>query len=151
MFLQLPTKDYKTRYALYKLTNYKQQVLHIGVVKLSALTAFEDIKELPKDEDVFMTVLQIDVDRLKLANRALLLCHEKGRDDLKEGVQETVNSWTKPISANAVRCIETGEVFGSAAECAEKHDLTYNALIRHLNGVKSYNSVKKKTYERLGA
>lgn len=149
MFLELPTKDYNMQYALYKITDTNTRLIDMNVISLRLLSTLEGMREFPKTEKMFLTILETNVDRVKLANKALLLCHEKGRNDLKERINTTVQHWQQTNNKNAVRCIETGEEFSSAAACAETHDLTYNALIRHLNNVKSYNTVKGKTYERI--
>ena len=52
------------------------------------------------------------------------------------------------VSQQGVLCIETGETFESAAECARMHGLTYSALVAHLNRKPGHKTVKGKTYQR---
>lgn len=47
-----------------------------------------------------------------------------------------------------VRCIETGEIFESQADCARTLGLNKSQLCNHLNRLPGYKSVKGRTFEK---
>lgn len=63
-----------------------------------------------------------------------------------------VNDLTKTMRENRyrfVRCVETGEIFKTMAECAKAHELSQSNLANHLLGKAGYKSVKGKHYVRV--
>lgn len=136
-------------YVAYSLTDQNGLVFHIGVAPQSQLTSLSDVPgeiERP-DIELYLSILDRDVDRVKLINRTLAWCHNNGHAHLTERLNKQYVSWSRDKKARSVRCIDTGEEFKSATEAARQHNLTYGALLKHLAREKSYNSVKGKRYE----
>lgn len=55
----------------------------------------------------------------------------------------------KPQSTQ-VQCVETGEVYRSAYECARALGLNQSALCNHLNGKVGFKTVRGLTFHRVG-
>ena len=147
MFITINLKETSNLYVLYKLTSLSGMLIHIGIVPINQLTAFSDVPAPVRDEhgDVYLSIIMTHIDRLVLVNHGLTL----GDPVLKERLTEAAQNWSNTAKGNMVECIETGETFANATVCAEAHDLTYGALLHHLKGTKSHNSVKGRTYRRI--
>ena len=148
MFLTINLKEASNLYVLYKLTTQDGKTIHLGIVPLRQLTTFADVPADIRAEhgDTYLSIIMTHVDRLVLVN------HGMATDDpvLTERLTQAVQSWSNTANGKAIECIETGETFGSAAACATAHNLTYGALLNHLKGTKSHNTVKGRTYRRIG-
>lgn len=48
-----------------------------------------------------------------------------------------------------VQCVETGEIFDTATECAAAHSITASALSNHLRQKRGFNTVGGRTYKRI--
>lgn len=145
MFIETTTAEY----TLYKLTKPCGELIHVGIVPFDRLTALNDVPHPLPTDNAWISVIKSDDDRLKLANNGLAWLEEQDRPDLIDRLKEVINTWSAGAHDLFVECIETGETWDSAAQAARAHDLSYSALIKHLNGEKSFNSVKKRTYRRL--
>lgn len=70
-----------------------------------------------------------------------------------ENISKFANPETYLLSSmerrKKVRCIETGEVYESIADCARKIKTTRSCLQSHLRKRKHYNTIKKLTYEKI--
>lgn len=51
--------------------------------------------------------------------------------------------------ARSVRCVETGQVWATAAACADDQGIDPAALSRHLRGAAGHNSVRGRRYVRI--
>jgi len=145
MFIEIDLKNAANQHVLYHLVTAANEIVHIGIVPFNQLTMFNDVPNEIKDEVVYLSVIRIDEDRLKLGNDGL----DTDNYMLRERLLKTVESWSKKSNKQMVECIETGEMFSSAAETARAHNLTYGALINHLAGKKCYKTVKGKTYRKV--
>jgi len=136
-----------THYALYNLVTPSGELIHIGIAPFNQLTAIPDVPIHVRDMYgvAYLSVIMVDEDREKLANVAL----KTDVPELHERIVKQVKAWSIRTSKQAVECIETGETWDSAKACAEAHNLTYGALLQHLAGVKSFDTVKGKTYRKL--
>jgi len=155
MFIEVNLKNTQDQYVLYSLTNPAGELIHVGIVRFSELTALSDVPAVVKqdyaDRGVFLAVIKTDDDRLKLGNVGLSWLADKESHDLRNRLTGAIKDWSSTANNNEVECIETGEIFVSATQAAEAHDLTYGQLLKHLNGVKSFNSVKGNTYRRIAS
>jgi len=148
MFITINLKDASNpdMHALYKLTSMAGELIHIGVVPYSQLTAFNDVPVTTYEYgDAFLSIVETGTDRLILANAGL---SQTVDPILRERLTQTVQSWSNTATGNIIECIETGEKWPTAQACADAHDLTYGALLNHLKGTKSHNSVKGRTYRK---
>lgn len=146
MYLEIDLNNTAAHYVLYKLTTQTGDAVHIGVVPFNQLTAFSDVPDSVSGI-VYLSVIMTGIDRLVLADYGL-----KTEDHvLHERLAAVIKSWSIHSSKQGVMCVETLEQWPSAAECARDHDLTYGALLKHLDGEKSFNSVKGRTYRKVGA
>jgi len=145
--IEINFKHATTHYALYNLVTPSGEIIHIGIIPFNQLTAVADMPLTIREEydKAYLSVLMVDEDRMKLANHGL----QTDVPELRERLLKIIESWGKKTVQHAIRCVETGESWESAAECAKAHDLTYGALLRHLSGDKSFNSVKGKTYRKV--
>ena len=124
-------------------------ILHVGVVPWVQLCSFDDIPSQIKEDcniDLMLIILDTDPDRVKLINYAVAYCHDQNLPVLRDRLNEQFISWSRNKKGREIICIETGEKFPSATAAARSHNLTYGALLKHLQKTKSYNSVKGKTY-----
>ncbi len=139
------TINFNNDYALYSLTALDGTTLHLGIVPFSQLTAFDDVPDELKQGMAYMSVLMTDIDRMKLANHAL----QTEDAILRDRLTETIQAWSIKPTSRTVVCNETKEKWSTATACAEAHDLCYPALLNHLAGRKSFNTVKGRTYRRV--
>lgn len=144
--IEIDLDNIQNQFALYSLTNTDGRLVHLGIVPFKQLTALNDFQG---GGIVYMTIIQKDVDRLKLANNGIAWVQERDRNDLHQRLMNNIQSWSVKSNNKSVECIETGEIFSSAADVALQHDLTYGALLKHLKGEKSFNTVKGKTYRKV--
>lgn len=150
MYLEVNLEDLSNQYALYSLTTQDGDLIHVGIVPMKQLTALSDLPEALRQQIVYLSIIKYDTDRLKLANIGTDWITQRGNDELRNRLINVINSWSnKSAGTNQVECIETGEIFSSAADAARQHDLTHGALLKHLKGEKSFNSVKGRTYRRV--
>lgn len=141
MFLKLNTKQYEDQWVCYTLKDSTGQLLHVGIVAMTALTALNDVDRTKiMDDEVYLTIIDSDIDKMKLANRANL--HYPSQ------VQLIYQRWTAGPKkyGKPVRCSETGKTWASIRACCDDRGLTYTQLINHLNGMSGYKTVKKKIY-----
>ena len=157
MFIEVNLTNLTEQHALYSLTTEVGDLIHVGIVPFKQLTAFNDVpfKDMPSDVDysdtAYLTIIEVSDDRLKLANAGTEYTTSKKRLDLRDRLVDAINSWTGKSNANEVECIETGEVFQSAQAAATAHDLTYGALLAHLQRRRGYKTVKGRTYRKVGS
>lgn len=147
MYLLLP-QNFKDLWALYTLTNAAGEIFHLDIVKFQSITNIQDVT-LP-DGQIYLTVVDTDTDRLKVANRAQEYVLQQGHKTLQWRVVEIVKSWNhgNRRHGNPVMCIDTGETFTSAKAACDAHGLTYSQLVRHLKGEIGYKTVKGKRYAK---
>lgn len=145
MYLKI-TPNMLNENVLFQLTTGDGKIssLHIEPFKMM-------LTNITTDTETYLLIIATDADKLKLGNKALSIAEDSGDPLLIKNVQDMVLSWqsTGKKRGEPVQCITTGEVFANASEAADKHDLTYGALLRHLKGERGYKTVKGKTYVRL--
>ena len=148
MFIEINMKDALTNHVCYVLKFKDGQIMHVGITPWAQLCSFNDLPQTIEkgDIDLYLTVLDQDVDRIKLINRAVTYCHEHNLPMLRDRLNEQFVSWSRNKKGREIICVETGEKFPSATATARAHNLTYGALLKHLQKEKSYNTVKAKTY-----
>lgn len=147
MFLKIP-QDYKKLYAYYILSNESGSTIAVGIVPYAELTMLTG-QTIPP-EGAFLTVIDTDEDRYKLANRAISDLPKRDAAKFQWVIRETVIGWQKGkrTDARPIKCNETGETFKSANAAATAHNVNYIQLLNHLNGKIGFKTVKGRTYSR---
>lgn len=152
MYLELPTENYSNQWAGFMLTDTDGKCFQVGMARYIELTSLQGIALPQGGAVVYLSVIDHDLDRLKLANRMLGEMLKRGMPARQWDIQEMVRSWShgnrrygKPVT-----CIETGEQWPSLTNCVDAHKISYSALQKHLNGQIGYRTVKGRTYRRAG-
>lgn len=148
MFLNLPTQNYRKMYAIYTLTNEKGEIIFFDIVKMVEIGFLEGVETLEDHEQVYLNLIDTHEDYMVLGNR-LSQVISVANPKLQDRVYDIRKKLMKKDHGNAKRvmCVDTGEFFESARECANEHNLTYVQLLNHLNEFKSYKTVKGKKYK----
>lgn len=149
MFLTIPS-DFSKQWCCYVLTDCNGVAFHADIVRFKELTMLEGI--IVPDVVAYLTVIETDVDRLKLANRmfAVLPVNHPG---MEWKIRDAVVRWGKDGRCNGrpVLCMDTGESWKSAHTAALTHNLSYGQLLKHLSGAVGYKTVKGRVYRWAGA
>lgn len=128
----------------YTLSNEKGVIIYLGIRPYRQLLNF---KPHELSEQLYMTIVLHDKDRLKLYNAFVRYCKEKNLEHLTPQLRDIYKSWNLKTKQKEVVCLDTGEMFESAIIASRTHDLTYGALLKHLKKEKSYITVKGRKYE----
>lgn len=149
MLIIIP-ENHKNLWFFYTLTNSVGKILTVNVVRFIELTAVEDFFN-PDGGDTYITIIDQDEDRLKLLNRANGWVIEKGHKAMQYKLHEIFKRWHKQKHGNArsVMCVETGQKWASARDCAVEQSVSYSQLVNHINGLPGFRTVKGHTYRRL--
>lgn len=143
MFLLIPP-NFKNLWAYYHLLSADYEIMNVGVVKFSELTQINDNVPEP---GYYISVIDTDEDRYKLANRAISDIAQRGKPSLQWTIQGIATAWKKEgRAAHPVICVETSELFDSANAAATAKKLSYSQLINHLNGKIGFKTVKGNRY-----
>lgn len=133
-------------YAIYLNKTMDGVVQYIGVTKLIDLFRLEDARCNSKWLNYFEGGIEIEVvattdnmneayqEQRRLVSQYNPICNREG--------------YYVPVNKQGVFCNETGEQFDSAMLCAKAHNLTYSALVNHLNRKPGHKTVKGRTYSR---
>lgn len=152
MILTISPKTYCNDWVFFVLTDAAGQIFDVGINRFIELTNFSNNPIPDGDAPVFMHVIEIEADRLKLANHAVAYLDKDGLKKFKYKIQDIVVAWQKCAHKNGspIMCVETGQVFTSAQACSNALNLTYSQLLNHLNGRTGFKTVKGRTYKRMG-
>lgn len=63
-----------------------------------------------------------------------------------KAICNTTDTRDKP---QTIRCVETGEIFETAAQACKEYDIKPSAMSNHLNNKQSYRTVRNLTFERV--
>lgn len=136
-------------YAVYIHRDAADTIQFIGVSPLLDLYRFEDARRNSLWSSIFeLPNAVIDMQVVGITDNQREAYREQQR--LIAAYKPACNRKGYYVSNNvAVRCIDTGEIFESAAACARAHNIANSALINHLNEKVGHRSVKGRTYERV--
>lgn len=149
MFISIPTNSYRNQWACYILTDSDGKAFDAGVVKFTELLALPGLVMPDKHPVIYMTIIDHDTDRLKLANRAMSAMVKSGAGGLQWKILDAVKSWSKSSrrSGHPVMCVDTGEQWSSVTACAAGAGVSYSQLTNHLKGMVGHKTVKGKKYK----
>ena len=141
MFLIIKADKFNEEWVGYKITDKTNQLLHFGIVRYRNLTALEGVDLSAMQGEVYLTVLDRDINRMALADRLL--------PEFQHRVMDRVRSWSHGNKkyGKPVICLETGETWGSVKACAEATQTSYSQLSNQLKGMVGYKAVKGKIYQ----
>jgi len=105
----------------------------------------EWVKMTENNAQVTVTVLHASEDANECINHRYKLFKEQGTPLCNQRGQFYGSVLTH------VKCIETGEIFVSQADCARVLGLNKSQLCNHLNRNAGFNSVKGRTFEKCAA
>jgi len=113
--------------------------LIVGMCRLSELFGMPDNK-LPVDTAVILRILTI--------------CPDRGTAAQQQAIQARAHGVTITMAtmSNAkIQCIETGDIYHNAAECAVSCEIDPTALSKHLRGKPGFKTVKGRTYRKVSS
>lgn len=140
MYTEINVNHYKNEYILYYITDVTGSILQVNIVKFTDSTAFIDLPKTQYDK-LYQVIIAKNTDKEILLNNAILWANSNNCQHLLKQITLT--------DRMVIICNETGEKFNTATEVCAAHNLSYSAVINHLKGKKSFNSVKGKTYKRV--
>lgn len=143
-------KNYKDEYVFVVIKNSANEIINADILQFQQIGYFNNKCEF--DDDVnYLSIVDRDTDRLKLANRAMSFFKKINDTQFQYKIIDRVQSWSSDAKKNGypVLCVETGEQYNSIKEAVDKNNLTYSALCNHLRGMKGYKTVKGKTYRKI--
>jgi len=139
MFIQINTADYHNQYAAFNVKDSTGTLLHIGVVKMTDLTALAGVK-LPADAVCYLTVIGTHADPMVAANWATQAATDAARPDLRNAITDWVLRLKK--GRRRVQCDQTGDVFDSVLACCRALDIAPPNLYNHLKNPDVFKTVK---------
>ena len=143
MFLKIPS-NFKNLWVYYHLMDCDYRITNVGISKFCEMMQINDI--VP-EQGYYISIIDTDEDRYKLANRAISDISERGKPSLQWTIKGIASAWQKEgRAARPVICIETSETFDSANATATAKKLSYSQLINHLNGKIGFKTVKGNHY-----
>lgn len=139
--------DFRKIWAVYFLRNgLTGDIIHVGSQPMTKIFSFGDVVDNPK--------INLD-DRYQIE---IVELHEnKGMADRSVAEQIRRHNLHDLLKAKAafkngqIRCIDTGELFGSVPEAARAHNCDQGALYKHVQRKPGFKTVKGKMYERVSA
>ena len=139
--IKLTIEQFSKSWAIYGVFDIvTNQPTYVGCIRLANLFTLSDLRtNLDIEPTREVMVMVIDIYDKKVD--AIIAQSKKIRELQLNIVPKT--------RGQAVRCITTGETFGSAQEAPRAHNLTYSALSNHLSRKTGYLTVKSKIYERI--
>lgn len=151
MFVTINPETYRDQWVCYVLTNREGKPFHTDIVRFTELTMFNGVKLNKQKTIAYVNIIDVDTDRMKLANRMLSELPKRGCAGCEVVIPTILKRWSfsEKRTGRPVLCIESGEAFSSAAECAREHQINYNQLMRHLKNEVGYKSVRGRRYKRV--
>lgn len=141
MNINLTIEQFAKRWAVYGVYDtVTNEPIYVGCIKLTNLFTLSDFKMVLKPSPL-QKVLIILINTYENKGDALIYQSKK--------IKELNLKIVPVVRATAVRCVNTNETFVSAQEACNSHNLTYSALINHLNRKTGHLTVKGKIYERI--
>lgn len=141
--------DMRNYHAVYSHSDaFTHEIKFIGATPLHKLLSMEDARLNTRWLEEFSTSsVDINVYGLTTDEREAYLEMHRLIKEIRP-ICNLRGVFNKPGNIT-ILCIETGEKFQNARECAAAHNLSYSQLYYHLNGRRSFNSVKGRHYKRL--
>ena len=147
MSIIIPSDSAKLQntYAVYVLYTLGE-VVYVGYCKLTELFRTPDARRSPLFKNEMVYQLEIagghftkltaqDAQRNIIANYGFIPVLNK--------------SLMNPIRSIAVRCIDTGEQWGSVKDAANAHGMSVSTLSSHLNGRSGFKTIYGRKYEKV--
>jgi hypothetical protein len=141
--------DIKQQFAIYTHSDAAGTIKYIGVAPLAELFTFSDAEcnslwpdhFSGNERPITINVIALTHDEqeaykehARLVMQYTPICNRQGY-------------YVNPRRQN-IKCVETGEVWRTAAEACKAHGLATSALTNHLNHKPGYKTVKGRTYIR---
>ena len=144
--------DIRQLWAIYTHSDINGVVHYVGVTPLSKLFTLEDATCNSLWTDYFGTpITTLEIKVIALTPNETEAYREQMRQVALHNPICNKKGFYVDVKRQQVKCIETGEVFSSAAEAARMHGLSNSALVNHLNRKSGHRSVKGRTYIRVVA
>lgn len=129
------SKVLKSEYVGYILTDSNGQLVRADI------ESYNQLLNIPIESDGEIHPIMFNTDRIKLYNQFKQYCADNKLSDIFKANVRTI---IKPDKR--VVCNDTGEVFKNPAEASRAHNISYDALLKHLKGTPYYKSVKGRVY-----
>lgn len=148
MQLQFYAETLNNEHAAFIITDAVNAVINIGIARMTAITALNDI-DLPASGLMTLAVVDRDTDRMALANRFNTWLGQNGHGTHQFRLNAIVRAWSHRNNGRgkAVRCVDTGEQWSTINEAASATETSYAQMHNHLNRRVGYKTVKGRTYE----
>jgi len=141
--------DVRQLHAIYTHSDIDGKVQYVGVTPLSMLFTLHDAQCNSLWPDKFgapLTTLELKVIALTASEKEAYL--EQRRLIALHNPECNKKGFYADPRQQQVQCIETGEIWETAADACRAHGLSTSALSNHLNRKPGHRTIKGRTYVR---